>query len=160
MCRLQSHLHSNHFAGCAAWPFTSPVRKRVHARPRFCVEFLLGPALELAEDVTPAVRLRAAGLLPALKRAVRLPDDVAALEGLNSALAKLQVLTSGTRSRVMRRAGGLEEQLAKLQIGCVFCVNGRVRCSDDVGALEAPQRRACQAASSSVLDLQAPTSCR
>lgn len=58
---------------------------------RFCVEFLLGPALELAEDVTPTVRLRAAGLLPALKRAVRLPDDLATLEGLNSALAKLQV---------------------------------------------------------------------
>ena len=55
------------------------------------MEFLLGPALELAEDVTPTVRLRAAGLFPALKRAVWLPDDVAALEGLNSALAKLQV---------------------------------------------------------------------
>jgi len=36
------------------------------------------------------VRLRAAALLPALKRAVRLPDDVAALKRLNGALAMLQ----------------------------------------------------------------------
>ena len=37
------------------------------------------------------MRLRAAGLLPALKRAVRLPDDVAVLERLNEAVALLQV---------------------------------------------------------------------
>ena len=61
------------------------------APARFCTEFLLPAALELAADATPTVRLRAAALLPALKRAVRLPDDVAALERLNSALAALQV---------------------------------------------------------------------
>ena len=104
--------------------FASAARKRVHAYSRFCVEFLLGPALELAEDATPAVRLRAAGLLPALKRAVRLPDDVAALEGLNSALAKLQV---GWRSL----GSGL-----------------RVVCLNDVATLEGPQQRDCQAANS------------
>jgi len=59
-------------------------------RHRFCIDFLLPPALELAADATPTVRLRAAALLPALKRAVRLPDDVAALERLNGALAMLQ----------------------------------------------------------------------
>ncbi|KAK9834292.1 hypothetical protein WJX81_004100 [Elliptochloris bilobata] len=45
---------------------------------RFCVEFLLVPALELAGDATPTVRLRAAGLLPALKRAADGAVDVAA----------------------------------------------------------------------------------
>lgn len=107
------------------------------------MEFLLGPALELAEDVTPAVRLRAAGLLPALKRAVRLPDDVAALEGLNSALAKLQVGYMVYRVRVecicwttWPRWRASTARLPSCRSGGVLGLGFKVGCSDDVAALE------------------------
>ena len=68
--------------------------------------YLLGPALTLAYDPVPNVRLHLAAALPALKRAVALPGDVSLLERLNSGMSHLITDADVDVCQAARRVGG------------------------------------------------------
>ncbi|GAQ81030.1 hypothetical protein KFL_000690115 [Klebsormidium nitens] len=86
------------------------------ASTRLFRDYFLHAAVDLLQDPVVCVRARACAFLPALKSAIRLPDDVAVLERLNMATSQRM---NDADAAVSAAARAVADELKKVTVRCI-----------------------------------------